>query len=153
MSYCDVLYFVMLYFVVSYHNMLCDITKPEFLMQPVDTKMAMMQMGRRCRSWCSDKELSVSSPDALPGTWKACRIHWFSLCFKHINKLQAISKHRPLTGQGLEALSDHSPKKIDVFLAWFYWCFRDYEQRRRRRTAHFARATAPQTYHMFRKND
>ena len=41
------------------------------------------------------------------------------------------------------------PKKTNVFLAWFYWCFRDYEQRHRRRTAHFARATAPQTYYMF----
>ena len=76
----------------------------------------------------------------------------FHCVFKHIEKFEAISKHRPLTGQGLEALFDNPPKKINDFLAWFYWCSRDYEQRHRRRTAHFARATAPQTYYMFCKN-
>ena len=48
---------------------------------------------------------------------KACKIHWFSLCFTHIEKFEAISKQRPLTGQGLEALFQNSPKKFNVFLA------------------------------------
>ena len=51
---------------------------------------------------------------------KACTIHWFSLGFKHIEKFEAIPKHRPLTGQPLEALFENSLKKINVFLAWFY---------------------------------
>ena len=42
------------------------------------------------------------------------------LVFKHIEKFEAISKHRPLTGLGLEAHFESSPKKINVFLAWFY---------------------------------
>ena len=80
---------------------------------------------------------------------KVCKKQWFSLGFKHIKKFEAISKHRPLTGQGLQALSDNSPKKFDVFLAWFYWCFVNSEQRHRRRTVNFARATALGTYYMF----
>ena len=48
---------------------------------------------------------------------KACKIHWFSLRFKHIKKFEEISKHPPSTGQGLQALSDNSPKKFNVFLA------------------------------------
>ena len=39
---------------------------------------------------------------------------------EHIENFEAISKQRPLTGQGLEALFENSPKKINVFLAWFY---------------------------------
>jgi len=42
------------------------------------------------------------------------------LAFKHIKKFEAISKHRLLTGQGPQALSDNSPKKFNVFLAEFY---------------------------------
>ena len=49
-----------------------------------------------------------------------CKFHWFSLRFKHIENFEAISTHRPLTGQPPEALFQNSPKNFDVFLAWFY---------------------------------
>ena len=48
---------------------------------------------------------------------KAYKMHWFSLCFQYIAKFEAIRKHGPLTGQGLEALSENSPKKFNVFVA------------------------------------
>ena len=95
------------------------------------------------------RNLWFHAPPARSSTRKACKIYWFSLRLQHIKKFEAISKQRPLTGQGLEALFQNSPKKFNVFLAWFYRCFVNYEQRHRRRTTHFARATAPQTYYMF----
>ena len=78
-------------------------------------------------------------PHAPSSTWIACKFHWFSLRFKHIEKFEAISKHRPLTGQGLEALFENSPKNFYVFLAWFYWCFVNCEQRRWGRAIIFAK--------------
>ena len=42
--YYVVLYFVMLYGVMSYDDILCYITKTEFLMQPLDTKNSSMTL-------------------------------------------------------------------------------------------------------------
>ena len=78
-------------------------------------------------------------PHAPSSTRKACKIHWFSVCFKHMKKFDAISKHRPLTAPQPQALSENSPKNFDVFLAEFYWGFVNFKQRRRRRTINFAR--------------
>ena len=72
-------------------------------------------------------------------TSKVRKMHWFSLGFKHIRKFEAISTRPPLTAPQPQALSENSPKKTNVFLAEFYWCFVNYEQRRRRRTINFAR--------------
>jgi hypothetical protein len=69
---------------------------------------------------CSTRRRTTKSKNQERSQKKVCKNHWFSLCFKHITKFEAISKHRPLTGQGLQALFDNSPKKINVFLAWFY---------------------------------
>ena len=62
----------------------------------------------------------------------------FSWRFKHIKKFEAISKHRPLTGQGLQALSDNSPKNFEVFVSLILHMFRELE------------ATAPQACYQFR---
>ena len=70
----------------------------------------------------------------------------------HIAKFGAIKHIRRLTGRGLEALFENSLTIINVFLAEKYRRLRDYGQRHRRRTTHFARATAPGTYYMCRKN-
>ena len=88
-------------------------------------------------------------PHAPSSKRKACKIYWFSLGFKHIAKFEAISTKPPLTAPQPQALFNNSPRKINVFLAEIYWCFRDYEQRHRRRATHFARATPPQTDYMF----
>ena len=88
-------------------------------------------------------------PHAPSSKRKACKIYWFSLGFKHIAKFEAISTKPPLTAPQPQALFNNSPRKINVFLAEIYWCFRDYEQRHRRRATHFARATPPQTECMF----
>ena len=88
-------------------------------------------------------------PHAPSSKRKACKIYWFSLRFKHIEKFEAISTKPPLTAPQPQALFNNSPRKINVFLAEIYWCFRDYEQRHRRRATHFARATPPQTDYMF----
>ena len=72
-------------------------------------------------------------PHAPSSIRKACKIHWFSVCFKHMKKFDAISKHRPLTAPQPQALYENSPKKINVFLAEFYWGFVNREQRHRRR--------------------
>jgi hypothetical protein len=47
-------------------------------------------------------------------------MYWFSWRFEHIKKFEAISKERRLTGQPPQALLQNSPKKFNVFLAWFY---------------------------------
>ena len=123
--------------------------KVEIIIRPLDTKKKIRTIKvsrgrfRNSRFHC---------PHAPSSTREACKIYWFSLCFQHIKKFEAISKHRALTGQGLEALFYNSPKNFNVFLAGFYNGFVNYEQQHRRRTIHFARATAPQTYHMFWKN-
>ena len=88
------------------------------------------------RSWF--RNYRFHHPTICRAHEKHAKMHWFSLCFKHSKKFEAISKNRPLTGQGLEALLENSPKKIYVFLAWFYWCFVNYEQRRWGRTIIFA---------------
>ena len=95
----------------------------------------------------------LHDPHAPSSTRKACKIYWFSLRLKHIKKFEAISKQRRLTGQGLEAHFQNSPKKFNVFLAWFYWCFVNFEQRHRGRSAKNGRATARETYYMFCKNE
>ena len=58
-----------------------------------------------------------------------------------------------LTGQAPQAHFENSPKKFNVFLAWFYSTQMNREQRHRRRTTHFTRATARETYYMFCKNE
>ena len=59
------------------------------------------------------------APPAPSSTRKACKIYWCSLRLKHIKKFEAISKHRPLTGQGLEALFQNSPQKFNLFYVGF----------------------------------
>ena len=55
-------------------------------------------------------------------------------------KVEAISKHRPLTGQGLEAHVYNSPKNFNVF-SLILLRFREFG------------ATAPQTYGQFRTSN
>ena len=85
--------------------------KVEIIIRPLDTKKKIRTIKvsrgrfRNSRFHC---------PHAPSSTREACKIYWFSLCFQHIKKFEAISKHRPLTGQGLEALFYNSPKKFNV---------------------------------------
>ena len=85
-------------------------------------------------------------------TTEACKNHWFFMYFKHIDTSEAISPYAASTAPQPQALFRNSPKKFNVFLACFYTCFVNYEQRHRRRTTNFARATAVWFYSMFRKN-
>ena len=80
---------------------------------------------------------------------KTCKIHWFSLHFEHTGTFEVLFTKAKRTGPQPQALSQNSPKKINVLLICFYSGFVNYEQRHRRRTAHFARATTPHTYYMF----
>ena len=120
----------------------------EFLNRPLDTQK------KNERSRCPEVGLGILDFIIRRSVEQreACKFHWFSLCFKHIEKFDAISKHRPLTGQGLEAHFENSPKNFYVFLAWFYWCFVNLEQRHRRRIAQNDKRVSSQTYLMFRKD-
>ena len=127
--------------------------KLEVLIRRLDTKTKTRNKTNDQDVQRSVQEFSISSSERSVETPEACKIHCFSLCFEHIFKFEAISKDRPLTGQALEALFENSPKNFNVFLAWFYSTQMNYEQRHRRRTTHFARATARETYYRFCKND
>ena len=69
---------------------------------------------------CSTRRRTTKSKNQERSQKKVCKNHWFSLCFKHIEKFEAISTKPLLTAPQPQALFNNSPRKINVFLAEIY---------------------------------
>ena len=72
---------------------------------------------------------------------KTCKIHWFSLDFKHIATSEAITKHTTTNGTGATSTSRRFTSEIRRFFSWEIKVFQGF------------RATAPQTYDRFRTSN